>query len=394
MADMKVAYILHQTTSIGGGNKSFMEMLKGLMQKGVQPYIIMPDRNDIFHNIEEMNVPTFVTTFRNNTYPDIQSWKDFLLFLPRTIARLYINRKATNAVVHYLQNKKIDLIHTNVSVCNIGEKAAQKLNVPHIYHIREYGDKDFNYHYFPNRESFIEKLDEPHCYTIFITKDIQQHFGQTGKAASRVIYNGIQPSAKSMPAGDGNNYFLYAGRVTRPKGLYELLCAYNSYCSSTANPLPLYVAGDTDDRNYVSKLKDYIDKHHLTENVRFLGVQKDIARLMRQAKAIIIPSHNEGFGRCMPEAMFNGCLCIGHDTGGTKEQMDNGTEATGEDIALRYQTEDQLTDILKKVSNSNMEFFLPMKERAFLTVNKLYSTENNISNIFGFYGFIIHQENS
>ena len=66
---------------------------------------------------------------------------------------------------------------------------------------------------------------------------------------------------------------------------------------------------------------------------------------MRQAKAIIIPSHNEGFGRCMPEAMFNGCLCIGHDTGGTKEQMDNGTEATGEDIALRYQTEDQLTDI-------------------------------------------------
>ena len=35
MADMKVAYILHQTTSIGGGNKSFMEMLKGLMQKGV-----------------------------------------------------------------------------------------------------------------------------------------------------------------------------------------------------------------------------------------------------------------------------------------------------------------------------------------------------------------------
>jgi len=389
MADMKVAYILHQTTSIGGGNKSFMEMLKGLMQKGVQPYIIMPNRDDLFHDFERMNIPTFVTTFRNNAYPDVQSWKDFLLFIPRLFARIIVNQKATNEVVQYLRDKKIDLIHTNVSVCNIGYKVARKMNLPHIYHVREYGDKDFNIHYFPSKKTLLKSLESPMSYTIFITKDIQKHFHQESKPASRVIYNGIQPRVSLLPTSENTDFFLFAGKVKPPKGLLELIIAYNRYKACVSNNLPLYVAGDTEDQAYYKKIQKFISDNHLNNDIKFLGVRKDINSLMRQAKAIIIPSWNEGFGRCMAEAMFNGCLCIGHNTGGTKEQMDNGISSTGQEIALRYNTEEQLVQLLCKVSNSDKESFLAMKERAFQTVNNLYSSEANIQSVLMFYHYIL-----
>ena len=106
---------------------------------------------------------------------------------------------------------------------------------------------------------------------------------------------------------------------------------------------------------------------------------------MLHAIAIIIPSRNEGFGRCMPEAMFNGCLAIGRNTGGTREQLDNGLALTGNEIALRYDTDEQLSAYLLDISNHSIDCYAPYQERAFKTVNQLYSSESNVSNVYNFY---------
>ena len=45
---------------------------------------------------------------------------------------------------------------------------------------------------------------------------------------------------------------------------------------------------------------------------------------MSKALALFVPSSFEGFGFITVEAMFCGCLVIGRNTGGTKEQFDNG----------------------------------------------------------------------
>ena len=120
-----------------------------------------------------------------------------------------------------------------------------------------------------------------------------------------------------------------------------------------------------------------------------MGPRKDIISLMQKAKAIIIPSLNEGFGRCMPEAMFNGCLAIGRDTGGTKEQMDNGLEYTGKDIALRFKTMEQLVSHFMDISKQPLDFFHDMIQSAFITVNHFYSSESNTNKILSLYGRIL-----
>ena len=114
--------------------------------------------------------------------------------------------------------------------------------------------------------------------------------------------------------------------------------------------------------------------------------------LYRRAKAIVIPSKYEGFGRCMPEAMSNGCIVIGHNTGGTKEQFDNGLSLTGTEIGYRYDNEDQLVNALKIIHNADDSDLYPIRRIAFEVVCKQYSYEEYVKNILSFYNLIINNK--
>lgn len=386
---MTILYILHQTILMGGGTKSFMVMLRGLMQRGIHPIVAMPDHNGVYSEIESMNIPTIVVTYRDSTYPWVHSFNDVILFLPRIIMHRIFNFIAVSKIAKTAAKYGIDIVHTNVSVCSIGFRVSRKLNVPHIYHIREYADKDFGLYYIPTRNIYLRQLTARNSYNICITKDIQKYFRQEHSKTSRVVYNGIQKAINTFPFNTKEDFFLYAGRVIAAKGVLEMIEAYNEYRKCAQNIYPLYIVGEQSDLSYYTKLINYINAHGMNENVVFFGQREDIQNFMKRARAIIIPSHYEGFGRCMPEAMFYGCLAIGHDTGGTHEQLDNGYELTGGEIALRYETNKQLAHHLLDVSNHSCDFYSPMIERAFITVNTLYSSESNINKVFEFYEQIL-----
>ena len=386
---MRIAYVLNATIPTGGATKAFMSMLCGVMSLGVTPIVVLPDRGGIFGELEAMGVECYAFTFRAKIYPHSSSFKEKVLFVPRTIARLVVNRLAAHRLITILRQKKVDLVHTNVGVVNIGYKAAHKLGIPHLYHIREYGDLDFHYHYFPCPQSFCRQLKQPDCFTVCITRDIQRHHGQASSPRSRVVYDSIRPTQPACPQVRYGDYFLYAGRVQHTKGLDLLLEAYARCRDKGVKLLPLWVAGDLLDTKYVSQVQQFVRDQGLTEMVRFLGSRSDIEDLMAGARALIVPSRHEGFGLCMPEAMFNGCLVIAHDTAGTHEQLENGLRETGEEIALRFKTTDQLAECLEKVAVASCDEFLPMIQRAFSVVNRLYTVEAHAHQIYQYYQDIL-----
>ena len=391
---MKIAFVLNSTLVTGGASKSFLSMLAGLMNIGVIPFVILPDRNGLYNTINELDVKTFVLTYRESTYPPYgKTFIDILLFLPRLFGRIYVNWRASSKLKKIFKEEMPDIVHTNVSVVNIGFKAARKLGIPHIYHIREYGDLDFNRHYFPFHSTFRKQLEKPGAYSICITKDIQRHHRQEGKPTSRIIYNGIMSRRDILPSNTGK-YFLFMGRIEPAKGLDFLLKAYKKYSENTANPLPLHIAGAAHDNNYIKYINRYIKEANIGNNILFLGEIKEVEPVLHNAKAIIIPSCFEGFGRVMPEAMFYGCLVIGRNTGGTKEQMDNGKCLTGKEIAQSFNTEEQLAEQLLTVSTAQAKDFDPIRERAFQTVNTLYTTEATVENVYQFYQDIIDESNN
>lgn len=387
---INIIYILSSTVETGGASKSFLAMLKGLMARGVRPTVVLPDRDGLYRILSETGVDTIVLNYRPCTFPnDRNTLRDCMLYIPRLAGRLFLNRRASIQLAEMLGKARPDIIHTNVSVIDIGCNAAEKLHIPHIFHIREYGDLDFNLHYMPSHRSLERRLERPCSYSICITKDIQRHHKQDGKPTSRVIYNGITERRDTMPTTAEKGYFLFAGRIEPAKGVALLLEAYAVYVRRTAHPLRLLIAGSSPNPEYAESMKKAARDNGTYSHIEWLGERNDTEQLMREAIATVIPSRFEGFGRVMPEAMFNGCLVIGRDTGGTKEQMDSGVRLTGEEIALRFGTAGELADRLLDVASKPADCFDALRERAFRTVNTLYTTKANADGVYQMYKDIL-----
>lgn len=387
---MKIAYILHSTSQHGGATKSFMALLQEITRQDNQVIVVVPDRNGIYKDLQNMNVDVQAFHYRPAIYPWLNTPTDVALFIPRLIGRLVLNFWAFNQLATYLKKKGIDIIHTNVSVIDIGFKAAQKLNIPHIYHIREYADKDFKMYHYPCRKHFRHSLNGHDCYNICITKDIQRHYQQQGNPRSAVIYNGISSCKQPDRNFFYGNYFLFAGRIEKAKGVEFLIQAYSDYYSShPKEALPLYIAGEIIDDHLYEKLKTSISLNHIQEKIVFLGARSDIRELMEKARAVVITSHFEAFGRCMPEAMSCKSIAIGRNTGGTLEQLENGKQVTGEEIALRFDTPSQLSERLYDATIMPEDQYCHMTESAWTTVKKLYSIESYVSDVLSMYDRIM-----
>lgn len=389
---MNVLYFLNSTYALGGASKSFVIMLDGLMKKGIYPIVVLPDRGGLYDDLARRGVEVIAVTYRINTYPHVRSPKDFLLFLPRLLARRWVNRRAVRRLSAALHERQIALIHTNVSVVDIGFRLSRRFHVPHIYHIREYGDLDFGETYFPSWKAFHDTLSAHESYAICITKGILFHHHLQGSADARVIYNGLEPVAPDTGNVASSGYFLYVGRVEAAKGLDMLLEAYRAYWQGSSKRTPLWIVGDRKNDVYNIRLDEFIKVHELKGYVLFLGGRKDVHALMRKAKAIIIPSRMEAFGRCMAEAMLDRCLVIGHDTGGTKEQFDNGLQLTGKEIGLRFGSTGELARIMGKMDMLPSDNFREMVERAYRTACAFYSVEGYVSNVYEFYCDILDED--
>ena len=389
---MRVAYILCTTKARTGSHIAFKNMLKGLTQRGVDPIIIIPrykGTQELLDDLQPLHLETFVVPYRFNIYPYLHSTKDYLLFIPKLVARCLVNKWASIRLASYLKKRQVDIVHTNVSVVNIGYSAAQELGIPHIYHIREYGDR-IGMHYFPSKRAFVNRLKSPLSYTICITKDIQAHFLGSDTSSSRVIYDGVYPQQDSKPTDPREPFILFVGRVEATKGVDQLLEAYYDYVQHEPSPLPLHIVGDAPKPAFNHKMETFVADNNLSALAHFEGQSDNVTQWMRKAKVIVIPSPAEGFGFCMPEAMFNGCMVIARDTGGTKEQLDNGLQLTGQDIALRYNTTEELSALLQEVHRYPIEHFKAYTDRAFNSVNSLYTQERCAEEVFKLYQQIIN----
>lgn len=390
---MNILYVLNSTYALGGATKSFLTLIEAVRQQGHTPIVVAPDTEGVAITLQQMGVEVIVVNYRNNTYPDLRHTKDALLFLPRLVARRWLIHKAVDTVYQQVKDRNIALVHTNVSVVDVGEKVAQRLAIPHIYHIREYGDADFHFRYYPSSTAVHRRLSAQ--YTLCITRAIQQYHHLAGNKRSEVVYNGIKPPSEKVQGElPREPYFLYAGRVEQTKGLLDLAKAYAQFVALHGAKAPLLVvAGEVVEPPYYEKIAQYLTDKGVKNMTVFLGPRRDIGPLMHHAVATIVPSYFEGFGRCLPEAMMCGCITIGRDTAGTKEQLDNGLQLTGQEIGYRFHDVDELTQRLEEVVKATPQTLEAMRQRALQTVEHYYTQQRYTDSIIHLYEQIDRERN-
>lgn len=383
---MNVLYISNSTSG-GGAPKALLNLIKEMKMSGHNVAAVLPDKDGpLCKELESLDIKIY-----DSKHYSLSIWPKGIINPFKILKRFYQliqNKTSVRAYIgDILDEFQPDIVHTNVGPLDIAAKECNIRNIPHIWHLREYQDLDFNMKFFPSKKSFLQRIHSGGTYNIAITEDIGRHWNI--RNCDSVIYDGIfnestpgdNTGIKKSKNDELGGYFLYAARIEKGKGLLDLLKAFKRY-TENGGKKRLLVAG-TPCGLYAQRCRCFAKRNGL--QVEFLGQRSDIYSLMKSAEAFIMCSRCEGFGFTTAEAMFNRCLVIGRDTGGTKEQLDIIRDECGTEVGLRFNSIDELVVKLNEIDTLTEVQKEEMRTKAFNVVSKKYSIRRYASEVEEFY---------
>jgi len=303
------------------------------------------------------------------------------------LALCLINYLSAYKLKNLIKKEKIEIIHTNSGVINIGAILGKLCDVPHIWHLREYGQEDFNFYYvFSQKYSykFIEGLSDRVVVVSNALAEKYKKFIDQNKI--EVIHNGINSMClqeKNFKRKAESIKITICGRIGEAKGQKEAILAINELKNRGYNNLILSIAGSGD----ITELQKYIDKNNLSSNVKFLGQIRDLKVIRKEMDLELVCSKNEAFGRVTIEAMMSMIPVIGANTGGTKELIQDGFNGMTY-IQGNYKDLADKIEILLKNKNE-----IERMGRNAYNYAKDFTSEINAKNIYSIYEKIINFEN-
>ena len=113
---------------------------------------------------------------------------------------------------------------------------------------------------------------------------------------------------------------VYTGRLTRNKGLFELLDAWKLVVNQSP-PSQLWLIGEGPDRE---TLYNRIRELELTGHVLMPGAFDDVADLLQAANTFILPSYMEGLSLALLEAMASNVHVIASDITANRQLIESG----------------------------------------------------------------------
>ncbi len=378
---MRILYISNSTS--GGGAPASLFNIVEVLSSRHEVAVVLPSASGRLH---DLLVARGIRCYADVDYcldiwPRCQNPFKWIVRMVRLWRNSgYVRKYIGNIIDEY----EPDIVHTNVGPLAIAAHESLRRGIPHVWHMREYQDKDFGMTFFPSKSSFRRLINTPGNHNIAITKDIFRHWGLRPERDT-VIYNAVrQGEALPVRNDSSERYFLYAARIEKGKGLMNVLRAFRIYRNSGGQSR-LKVAG-VGRGLYNIMCRMYVKVFRLSDSVDFLGFRDDVRSLMACADAFVMSSISEGFGLTTVEAMQEGCLVIGMNTAGTAEQFDRGRELCGREIGVRFSDIRTLAAAMESVSSpENQDGYTMMKADARRVALECYSIDRYASEIEEFY---------
>lgn len=371
---MRVLYLLSSNV-MGGASISFLNLILSFDKRDITPVVVFPNKvtDSEFENVLKLNG----IEFHHSNLVESVMQKPCMNNIVRWVAKyLYLSikkRKSRKELSSIINRVNPDIIHTNVGTIHEGFHLAKKRKIPHVWHLREYQTLDFQWYIYPSFNKFCSYLRQ--SFVITITDDIKRHFRLEKQGNAFTIYNGIFRANEISNITQKENYFLMASRISREKGHADVITAFSHF--SKRNDYKLKIIGFGDEK-YIAELEALAKYNRCEDRIEFLGYKNDVKPLMTKAKALIVASYNEGFGRMTAESAFCGTIVIGKNTGGTKEILDR----TG---GLLFDTVQELEDQMEHISKMEEGEYNNIARKAQIIASRSYSVENNVFSIKNLY---------
>ncbi|EPZ9215616.1 glycosyltransferase family 4 protein [Clostridium perfringens] len=234
--------------------------------------------------------------------------KFILKFLVHFINYYWLNKNAINKIAKIVVDEKIELIHTNTSVIDIGNYISKKTGIKHVWHLREFGKEDFNF--YPIRYNYIHEMNASNNVCLAISKAVKDTWTKKGVNGIEVLYDGvvINPYEK-VEYKDNKIRLVMVGSFCEAKGQELLVNALIKMKKEYRKKLLVDFFGGKTSGSYYSSVERLIKENNLEEIITMKGFSNNISEELSKYDIGVLCSRAEAFGRVTAEYMMAG-LCL------------------------------------------------------------------------------------
>lgn len=325
---MRVAYLSH--SSLVGGERVLVRLLSALDRAQVEPLVVLPEEGPLRAEIEALSIPVHILPLA--WWIPATHWS-----AGRFLAQLEGLEERAAGLEAWLVRERIELVHTNTIVTLEGALAAARLGLPHVWHSRGFFGGGFPPAYLDDTRFLLSAVDLLASTVVCVSAGVARQTAEVCRLAPpRVVYDGFDLDRfLARPVADPGavraRYGLAAaaravacvGGIQRRKGQLDLVEA----AALLAGDLPgliFVLAGGAGDAEYLAAVRERIAALGLSDRFRLIGFEPEVRDLLGVCEALVHPSHSEGFGLAILEAMAVGLPVVATRCGGPEEIVEDG----------------------------------------------------------------------
>jgi len=369
---MHILFIAHYE-GLYGSTRSLLSLLEGLQEYPVQPFVVVPREGGFTNALSIHHIPY-------KTVPVVYWMTAKKLSFRRKIRVAWDLYQSVKLIRQLVGEWGIDIIYTNTSVSPIGGLAAWLEGIPHIWHIREFGDLDFSYeHIFTRFLSYmlIKRSDAIVCHA----KIVRDHHFEPGTKRVHLVYNGSATRNqfdafrdRRNEIGKRNIYTFAIMSTISPKKGQEIAIRAISVVNEGGFPVRLIIAGGGNKTN-VDQCRQLVDTLNISNLIDFAGFVDDPYELYFASDCLLVCSDHEALSRTALEAMSTCLPVIGKNSGGTPEIIEH--EKTG----ILYNTFEELIAAMTKMAE-NPEWGRQLGLAGWQSAKERFNIEDYAANVY------------
>jgi glycosyltransferase involved in cell wall biosynthesis len=386
MKKNNVLFVTHYS-GMYGANKSMLALIIILRDKfNVDPIVLLRQEGPICEELDKYKIKYQIKHFYwwvNNNNGLFQ----LLLNIRKQLINLYRLFNIVNGVKSY----EIDLVYSNSITISIGSQIARRLNVPHVWHIREgmdsYGFK-FSLGNYISRLFLAYGADR---YILISEYLYDSYQSMIPHELTCMIYNGITfPQVvreKNVPF-DGIVNLCVVGLVAEQKNQMDALNAIKILLDKDINNIKLHIIGERT-LAYSEIINSFIKENSLEEYVVMWGHQNDVISILKNMNIGLMTSHGEAFGRVTIEYMLKRIPVIASDSGANKEIIINQVNGLFYEL---FNPADLADKIIFFVNNLDQLEVFGCEAQKFAHQN--FSAEQNAEKVYGVINDVLRKINN
>lgn len=320
---MKRIVIFCHDRAVSGANLSLLDYLKDYDRTQYQVLVVLPHKGtEMCSKLEELKIKYAIL----NLFSVTKSIGNVSIKIK--LKKLY--QRIVNGIEYpfrisrlekILKDYSPDYIISNSFATTYGAILAKRLQVKHIFHIREYLDLDHQTTHFNHK-----KVSEfcKGSYAVFISNSIRDYYAtKYSFIDSCVLYDRVSEDATFKRSRDfyedGIIKMLIAGSLIPNKGQLDAIEA-SGELDNEGIKAELFICGKGPDE---ARLKKYVRDNSI-ERVHFLGYVTNLNELRKNIDISLVCSKNEALGRVTVESMYTHSLTIGTNSGETRYLLADG----------------------------------------------------------------------